>query len=171
MDWYQVLGITPNSDKEEVKSAFRKKVRLYHPDTTSIPDKQKASELFKELKQAFDLIYNKAPFPVRRRKLDKTKFKIYRKGVFLKEKHKELNLYQFNIELFKEIGECGCILYIMLENRPSIQFPLEVIIEIPPDTTTNKTLIVHIEPQNIVANIILLSEEDYIRNYKTVVNY
>lgn len=40
-DYYKILGLTANSSIDEIKKAYRKKARLYHPDinpSTSAPD-------------------------------------------------------------------------------------------------------------------------------------
>ena len=40
MDLYDDLGVTRSADAAEIKSAFRKKARKYHPDVNSAPDAQ-----------------------------------------------------------------------------------------------------------------------------------
>lgn len=40
MDLYDDLGVTRSADAAEIKSAFRKKARQYHPDVNSAPDAQ-----------------------------------------------------------------------------------------------------------------------------------
>ncbi|CAM9577015.1 unnamed protein product, partial [Hapterophycus canaliculatus] len=49
-DLYQVLGVDRNADKAELKSAFRKLAREYHPDVNDSPD---ASEKFNEISNAY----------------------------------------------------------------------------------------------------------------------
>jgi DnaJ-class molecular chaperone len=34
-DWYAVLEVNPRATYEEIKVAYREKVRLYHPDKTA----------------------------------------------------------------------------------------------------------------------------------------
>lgn len=52
-DYYEILGIDRNASKEEIKSAFRKKARQYHPDVNKAPD---AEEKFKELGRAYETL-------------------------------------------------------------------------------------------------------------------
>ncbi len=52
-DYYEILGIDKNATKEEIKSAFRKKARQYHPDVNKAPD---AEEKFKELGKAYETL-------------------------------------------------------------------------------------------------------------------
>ncbi len=52
-DFYEILGIDKNATKDEIKSAFRKKARQYHPDVNKAPD---AEEKFKELGRAYETL-------------------------------------------------------------------------------------------------------------------
>ncbi|XP_058760465.1 NAD(P)H-quinone oxidoreductase subunit T, chloroplastic-like [Vicia villosa] len=52
---YEFLGISPDSDLEEVKVAFRKLSKEYHPDTTSLPLKT-ASEKFMKLREVYNVL-------------------------------------------------------------------------------------------------------------------
>ena len=45
-DYYELLEVSKTASKEEIKSAFRKKARKYHPDVNKAPD---AEEKFKAL--------------------------------------------------------------------------------------------------------------------------
>ena len=53
-DYYKVLGISKNASKEEIKRAFRKMARKYHPDVN--PDEQKSGEKFKEINEAYTIL-------------------------------------------------------------------------------------------------------------------
>lgn len=56
-DPYQVLGVSRDASEEEIKKAYRKLSRIYHPDANvNNPDKDKAEEKFKEIQQAYDQI-------------------------------------------------------------------------------------------------------------------
>ena len=47
-----VLGVAPNASKEEIKSAYRKLVKQYHPDKTK--DDPDATKRFHEIQAAYD---------------------------------------------------------------------------------------------------------------------
>ena len=53
-DYYKVLGINKGASKEEIKRAFRKMARKYHPDVN--PDESKSGEKFKEINEAYTLL-------------------------------------------------------------------------------------------------------------------
>ena len=50
-DYYKILGINKGASKEEIKRAFRKMARKYHPDVN--PDEPKSGEKFKEINEAY----------------------------------------------------------------------------------------------------------------------
>lgn len=52
-DYYEVLGVDKNASENEIKSAYRKLARKYHPDVNKAPD---AEEKFKEVKEAYDVL-------------------------------------------------------------------------------------------------------------------
>jgi DnaJ family protein B protein 12 len=49
---FKVLNIKPGSNAEEIKSAYNKLVKLYHPDTTQISDKKVAADKFNQVHEA-----------------------------------------------------------------------------------------------------------------------
>lgn len=56
-DPYQVLGIGRDATDEEVKKAYRKLSRKYHPDANiNNPNKEQAEEKFKQVQQAYEQI-------------------------------------------------------------------------------------------------------------------
>src|ERR1700757_2304675 len=53
-DYYKILGVGKNASEEEIKKAYRKLARQYHPDRNA-GDKA-AEERFKEISQAHDVL-------------------------------------------------------------------------------------------------------------------
>lgn len=53
-DLYRVLGVSRNAGAEEIKKAYRKLARRYHPDVN--PGNKEAEERFKEISQAHDIL-------------------------------------------------------------------------------------------------------------------
>jgi molecular chaperone DnaJ len=53
-DYYKTLGVGKNASDEEIKKAYRKLARQYHPDRNS--GDKKAEERFKEISQAYDVL-------------------------------------------------------------------------------------------------------------------
>lgn len=63
MDPYKVLGVSPDATDEEIKKAYRKLSRIYHPDANiNNPDKDKAEEKFKEIQQAYKMIMDRKQY-------------------------------------------------------------------------------------------------------------
>src|SRR3977135_3818892 len=53
-DYYKALGVDKKATPEEIKKAYRKLARRYHPDRN--PDDKQAEERFKEISQAHDVL-------------------------------------------------------------------------------------------------------------------
>ena len=53
-DPYDVLGVAKNASAKDIKSAFRKLAKKYHPDQN--PDDPKAKDRFAEINQAYEVV-------------------------------------------------------------------------------------------------------------------
>ena len=63
-DYYAVLGVPREASSEDIKKAFRKLARTYHPDVAK--DKTTAEEKFKEINEAYEVLGD----PQNRKKYD-----------------------------------------------------------------------------------------------------
>lgn len=55
-DYYEVLGVSKNATKEEIKKAYRKQALKYHPDKN--PGDKTSEEHFKEAAEAYEVLSN-----------------------------------------------------------------------------------------------------------------
>lgn len=55
-DYYKILGVNKNASQDDIKKAFRKLARKYHPDAN--PNNPEAEEKFKEIGEAYEVLGN-----------------------------------------------------------------------------------------------------------------
>lgn len=53
-DYYQILGVSKNADEKDIKRAYRRLARQYHPDKN--PDDKTTEERFKEINEAYEVL-------------------------------------------------------------------------------------------------------------------
>ena len=63
-DYYEILGLPRGAGDPEIKKAFRKLAREFHPDVAK--DKRRAEEKFKEINEAYEVLSD----PAKRKKYD-----------------------------------------------------------------------------------------------------
>ena len=64
-DYYSILQVSPQAPVADIKAAFRRLARLYHPDLN--PDDPESAEKFKHISQAYETL----PDPNKRRRYDR----------------------------------------------------------------------------------------------------
>jgi DnaJ-class molecular chaperone len=62
-DCYTILGISPDSDEQEIRTAYRKMARKYHPDA----GEGSSADAFRNIQDAYELLSDS----VRRREYDR----------------------------------------------------------------------------------------------------
>ena len=61
-DPYSILGVSRDASDEDIKKAYRKLSRIYHPDANiNNPNKDQAEAKFKEIQQAYQQIIKEKP--------------------------------------------------------------------------------------------------------------
>ena len=53
-DYYKVLGVARTASADDIKKAFRKLARKYHPDVN--PGDKKSEAKFKEINEAYEVL-------------------------------------------------------------------------------------------------------------------
>jgi molecular chaperone DnaJ len=58
-DYYDILGVSKDASDDELKRAYRKMAKQYHPDANSAEDKATAEAKFKEVNEAYSVLSDK----------------------------------------------------------------------------------------------------------------
>ncbi|OAT82281.1 DnaJ C-terminal domain-containing protein [Desulfotomaculum copahuensis] len=66
-DYYETLGVGRNATEKEIKTAYRKLARKWHPDLHAGKDKEAAEEKFKQINEAYEVLSD----PEKRAKYDR----------------------------------------------------------------------------------------------------
>ncbi len=72
-DYYQILGVEPGAGEAEIKTAYRRLARKYHPDVSKEPG---AEETFKSVNEAYEALRD----PEKRKAYDQLRARGYRPG-------------------------------------------------------------------------------------------
>lgn len=87
IDYYKILGISKNASDAEIKKAYRKLARKYHPDVN--PDNPEAERKFKQLNEANEVLSD----PEKRKKYDEYGKDWQHADEFEKAKRSRANAY------------------------------------------------------------------------------
>src|SRR5437016_13084251 len=97
-DYYDVLGVTRNASKDDIKGSYRKLALQYHPDRNKAPE---ATEKFKEISEAYAILSDDE----KRKQYDQ----IGREGIYQKYNTEDIFRGADADSIFRDMlfGTCG----------------------------------------------------------------
>ncbi len=136
-DYFKILGISRNATDKEIKSAFRKLARQFHPDLH--PYDEKAESEFKEINEAYEVLSDEAKKKSYEKYLsywftnrDRNSRDFYTENKY-KQFDKYLNFDDFLSDLIGRFGEVGQDIYSNIsldKNAQSINLDAEFNLQI-----------------------------------------
>jgi curved DNA-binding protein len=121
---YKTLGVQENATEQEIKKAYRKLAKQYHPDKCKTPE---CEEKFKEINAAHEVLSDKE----KRAQYDRVGDGAFGEGGFhqYSQQHSEEDLNDFFSQMFGGMGGFGHSPFgIDLDEYASVQIPLNVAI-------------------------------------------
>lgn len=109
-DYYKILGVSKNTDEQEIKKVYRTLALKYHPDRNSDPDAEKR---FKEITEAYGVLIDRA----KRREYDLYEQKSHQAGYSEDFKYTQEEIIR---DMFKNVYAAG--IFKDLERSSGVRF-------------------------------------------------
>jgi len=140
-EYYSILGVNRNASEREIKQAYRRLARKYHPDIN--PGDKSAEEKFKQINEAYEVLSDKE----KRRKYDqfgdqwqyadqfaqahqeRTPFGDFGKGGYTRFHFGEGDLGSLFGDLFREFGTGTFSRRVHPRRGQAVEYPVEVTLE------------------------------------------